>query len=219
MALPAVCGTGIRDQGHQVTQVTGIAHRRADALVGQKSAYNQKVDSQIAENVVDVSGNKHARRGFGKLHFIIERFDLIEHLSIPAAFGYIKAGDFVIEAAVPAIPGHAFDGGIEHLDFPLTAAHLQAPHIGNDRFFQLFEKIGIFYSGRFRCQALILIFPAIGPGIVILDIDIQQRRSAGYDGNVSAQSVDHCLLPYPDFGFIIVSGSHRQSKGFRCQEI
>ena len=52
-------GTGIGDQRNQITQIAGVPNRRADALICQQATGNQKVDTEIAQNIVNVGGDEN----------------------------------------------------------------------------------------------------------------------------------------------------------------
>jgi hypothetical protein len=63
MPIFGIGGTCIGDQGNQVAEVTCIAHRKADTLIGKKPAYNKEIDTKVAQNIMNVGRNKDARRG------------------------------------------------------------------------------------------------------------------------------------------------------------
>ena len=61
MPLLGMRGAGIGDQGYEIPQVAGVSHRRANALVCQQAADNEKVDTEIAQDIVNVGGYEDTR--------------------------------------------------------------------------------------------------------------------------------------------------------------
>ena len=51
VTLLGMSSAGIGDQGHQVTQITGVSHCRTDALICQQTADNEKIDIKVTEDV------------------------------------------------------------------------------------------------------------------------------------------------------------------------
>ena len=83
MPLRGVSCTGIGDQRHQVAEITCITHRRTDALISEQPADDQKVNTEVAQNIVNVGRNEDTRRGLRKYDFIFYGSDFTEDLSIP----------------------------------------------------------------------------------------------------------------------------------------
>ena len=50
--------TGVGNEGEQIARIAGMAHRRADALVGDGSGDHQLALAQVAQNNVDIGGNE-----------------------------------------------------------------------------------------------------------------------------------------------------------------
>ena len=63
MPIFGIGSTCIGDQGNQVAEVTCIAYRGADTLIGKKPAYNKEIDTKVAQNIMNVGRKKDARGG------------------------------------------------------------------------------------------------------------------------------------------------------------
>src|SRR5690625_2410145 len=86
----------------------------------------------------------------------------------------MQARNLVVEAAVPAVLGEAFDDRIDHLDAGLTGGCLKALLIGQDRAFQPLEEAelrGSRVSGPSRtCEQLRI-------ELRVLHVDREKRRA------------------------------------------
>src|SRR6056297_31808 len=176
---------GVCDLRDQITEVTGVADRAFDALIGNQPAHHHLFDAQVTQHVIDMRGHEDRGGRFGKHDLVVTRGALVDHLAVPRSLGHVEPGDLVIEAAVTPVLGQAFDGGIKHLDPRLATPGLQALHVGHDPCLKLIEEPAVGVVERVFGQ--VLEFRPIPLGAEILDVDEQKRRLIGHKGHVARQ--------------------------------
>ena len=58
MTLAGDGGAGVGDLGNEIAEVTAIAYGAFHALIGQQAADQQLSDTEIAQHIIDVSGDE-----------------------------------------------------------------------------------------------------------------------------------------------------------------
>jgi len=70
VALGAVRCAGIRYQCHEIAEITRVAHRTLDALVGHHSRHDQRPHPEVAQYIIDIGRDEDAARRLAEDHLV-----------------------------------------------------------------------------------------------------------------------------------------------------
>src|SRR5215813_8876485 len=68
VAFGAVGGAGVGDERNQITEITGVAYRALDTLVGHHTRHDQRAHPEIAQYIIDIGRDEDAARSLAKDH-------------------------------------------------------------------------------------------------------------------------------------------------------